>query len=121
MGYRELRPPPALAGLVECGWVDTDTTDGVFDVLPDGCMDVLWTGSRLLVAGPDSIAQPWRSVRGGSTAGLRFLPGALPSLVGVPAAELENTRVPLADLLLRPARAAAARLEAGEPPLPVLA
>ena len=121
MGYRELRPPPALAGLVECGWVDTTPSDGMLDVLPDGCMDVLWSGSQLLVAGPDNVAQPWRSVSCVTVAGLRFLPGALPSLLGVPAAELQNSRVPLADLLPRPARAAAARLEAGEAPLPVLA
>ena len=55
MDYRERPPPRALAGLVECGWVRTATSDDVVDVLPDGCMDLLWSGSRLLVAGPDTV------------------------------------------------------------------
>src|SRR5205809_453558 len=50
MSYRELRAPAALAGLVECGWTDTATADGAHQVLPDGCMDLVWTGADLLVA-----------------------------------------------------------------------
>ncbi|MDT7553252.1 MAG: hypothetical protein QOI16_1788 [Pseudonocardiales bacterium] len=121
MAYRELRAPQPLSRLVECGWVDTAEVDGVQAVLPDGCMDLLWTGSELLVAGPDTVTRPAPRKRGLTVAGLRFVPGALPSLLTVPAAELHNRSVPLADLLPRPARAAAARMEAGEAALPVLA
>lgn len=121
MSYRELRAPPALAGLVECAWVDTPTADGAREVLPDGCMDLVWTGAQLLVAGPDTVAHPGRRTRGVTVAGLRFLPGALPSLLGVPAAALHNDRVALAELLPGPAHAALARLEAGEEAVSVLA
>ncbi|MGW2930624.1 helix-turn-helix domain-containing protein [Streptomyces sp. NPDC001156] len=66
-------------------------------VLPDGCMDLLWTEGRLLVAGPDTHAhQP-----GGPAArwaGVRFHPGTAPALLGVPAYELRDRRVELADL-----------------------
>ena len=51
-------------------------------------------------------------------AGLRFLPGALPALLGVPAAALRNARVPLDELLPGPARGGAGpALEAGEDPV----
>jgi AraC-like DNA-binding protein len=121
MVYREQRPPPELVGLVECGWEDAAVADGPHEVLPDGCMDLMWTGTHLMVAGPDTVAHPGSRTRGVNVAGVRFLPGALPSLLGVPAVELHNRRVPLVELLPAPARAALARLEASEAPLPVLA
>lgn len=121
MAYRELRAPQPLTGLVECGWIDTAASDGVHAVLPDGCMDLVWTGSELLVAGPDTVARPALRERGVTTAGLRFAPGVLPSLLQVPAVELHNRRVALIDVVAAPSRAAVNRLEAGEAALPVLA
>ena len=111
MGYRELRAPAALAGLVECGWIATATADGAQQVLPDGCMDLVWTGAELLVAGPDTVAHHGRRRRGVTVAGLRFVPGALPSLLGVPAAPLHNRRVAArrAGARARPGRAGPAR------------
>ncbi|MFF2746534.1 helix-turn-helix domain-containing protein [Kitasatospora sp. NPDC058048] len=70
-------------------------------VLPDGCMDLLWTEGRLLVAGPDTRAfRPGPGLRG-PWVGVRLRPGAAPALLGVPAHELRDRRVELADL--RPA------------------
>ncbi|MFG3497147.1 helix-turn-helix domain-containing protein [Streptomyces sp. NPDC047928] len=79
-------------------WTTTGTADAVSvsPVLPDGCMDLLWTDGRLLVAGPDTHAHlpdtraPY--------AGVRFAPGDAPALLGVPAHELRDRRVDLADL-----------------------
>jgi AraC-like DNA-binding protein len=72
-------------------------------VLPDGCMDLLWTEGRLLVAGPDTHAyRPGPELRG-PWAGVRFHPGTAPALLGVPAHELRDLRVDLADLPLLPA------------------
>ncbi|WP_225640230.1 helix-turn-helix domain-containing protein [Streptomyces werraensis] len=71
--------------------------DGTGRVLPDGCMDLLWHDGRLLVAGPDTHAH----VDGGAAgpwSGIRFHPGTAPSLLGVPAHELRDRRVELADL-----------------------
>ncbi|MFK4102046.1 helix-turn-helix domain-containing protein [Streptomyces sp. NPDC019531] len=71
--------------------------DGAGRVLPDGCMDLLWNQGRLLVAGPDTRAY----VTGGapsSWVGLRFAPGSAPAFLGVPAHELRDLRVELADL-----------------------
>lgn len=66
-------------------------------MLPDGCMDLLWKEGRLLVAGPDTRAH----VTGGppvTWTGIRFPPGTAPALLGVPAHELRDRRVDLADL-----------------------
>ncbi|MEO3855036.1 DUF6597 domain-containing transcriptional factor [Acrocarpospora sp. B8E8] len=67
-------------------------------VLPDGCMDLLWTEGTLLVAGPDAEAFVTKVSAGTSFTGLRFAPGTAPAMLRVPAAELRNQRVPLADL-----------------------
>ncbi|MGC5360167.1 helix-turn-helix domain-containing protein [Streptomyces sp. DT24] len=67
-------------------------------VLPDGCMDLLWSGDRLLVAGPDTHAFEASDVGGGRFTGIRFAPGTAPVLLGVPAHELRDSRVDLADL-----------------------
>jgi AraC-like DNA-binding protein len=67
-------------------------------VLPDGCMDLIWTDGRLIVAGPDTQAYLPSANEGRHFTGLRFAPGSAPGLLGVPAHELRNTRVPLEDI-----------------------
>jgi AraC-like DNA-binding protein len=66
-------------------------------VLPDGCMDLLWSGGELIVAGPDTTAYVGSGPPATYT-GLRFAPGTAPGILGVPAQELRDQRVPLADL-----------------------
>ncbi|AVH61067.1 MULTISPECIES: helix-turn-helix domain-containing protein [Streptomyces] len=66
-------------------------------VLPDGCMDLLWHEGRLLVAGPDTRAHIPEGPPG-HWAGVRFYPGTAPAFLGVPAYELRDRRVELADL-----------------------
>ena len=96
VGYREFPPPPQLRELVECAWVVDGPPEPV-RVLPDGCMDLIRMFGRVVVAGPDTAA--FVDARGREPfVGLRFRPGALPRLLGVPAAELCNSRVPLIDL-----------------------
>ncbi|MEU1470300.1 DUF6597 domain-containing transcriptional factor [Streptomyces sp. NPDC005761] len=79
-------------------WTLTVPRGSVHPVLPDGCMDLLWIGGRLLVAGPDTHAEAPTGSDGGSYAGIRFAPGTAPSLLGVPAYELRDRRIALADL-----------------------
>jgi AraC-like DNA-binding protein len=90
--------------------------DGTGRVLPDGCMDLLWHDGRLLVAGPDTHAH----VDGGAAgpwSGIRFHPGTAPSLLGVPAHELRDLRVELADLWpAAEVRRASARVRAAHHP-----
>lgn len=69
------------------------------DVLPDGCMDLVWSGERLLVAGPDTRAHRAGPMPPGTSAlGLRLPPGAAPVLLGVPAHALRDERPDLADV-----------------------
>ncbi|MFI8210823.1 helix-turn-helix domain-containing protein [Streptomyces werraensis] len=90
--------------------------DGTGRVLPDGCMDLLWHDGRLLVAGPDTHAH----VDGGAAgpwSGIRFHPGTAPTLLGVPAHELRDRRVELADLWpAAEVRRASARVRAAHHP-----
>jgi AraC-like DNA-binding protein len=110
-------------------------------VLPDGCMDLIWSEGRLFVAGPDTRAHA--SGAGSAArryAGIRFAPGTAPAYLGVPAHELRDRRVDV-DCLWRGAdarrlteridaaadpaaeleRAAAALVAAAGPPDPLLA
>jgi AraC-like DNA-binding protein len=66
-------------------------------------MDLIRMDGRIVVAGPDTVASV--SPRDEDPfSGLRFRPGALPRLLGVPAYELRNDRVPLRDLRTQPPR-----------------
>jgi AraC-like DNA-binding protein len=95
--YRELAPPPALAGVLACVWTQTAGPAGRHHrVLPDGCADIVWlAGERLVVAGtatgPELVALP----PGSSTLGVRFRPGAAGRVLGLPASELLNQGPPL--------------------------
>ncbi|MGF1425773.1 helix-turn-helix domain-containing protein [Kitasatospora sp. LaBMicrA B282] len=71
---------------------------GVGSVLPDGCMDLLWTEGRLVVAGPDTRGYRLGPEVRGPWVGVRFFPGTAPGLLGVPAHEVRDRRVDLADL-----------------------
>ncbi|NLU69204.1 helix-turn-helix transcriptional regulator [Streptomyces sp. HNM0574] len=106
---RASRVPGAVA------WTGTGAPDGTTRVLPDGCMDLLLWNGRLVIAGPDSRPHVFAGTPGDRVTGLRFAPGTAPPLLGVPAHELRDRRVPLSDLWpaaeVRPLeeRAAAAR------------
>jgi AraC-like DNA-binding protein len=67
-------------------------------ILPDGCLDLIWDGQRLFIAGPDSVARWHDTPAGGGYAALRFSAGTGPALLGVPAAELRDRTPALADV-----------------------
>ncbi|MGX1756066.1 helix-turn-helix domain-containing protein [Streptomyces lydicus] len=111
-GYRERASRPAGAVV----WTRT-AVPSARPVLPDGCTDLIWSeGGRLLVAGPDTGphfpggavpgvlphgpgGSPGPAGTGGTPfVGLRFAPGQGLAVFGVPAHELRNRRVTLADL-----------------------
>lgn len=99
MGYREHRPADLLRGHASCLWTDEVEAARSQPVLPDGCMDLLWLDGELVVAGPDTGPRVARVRPGALLVGLRLRPGAGPLLLGdVPAAELRDTTVPVADL-----------------------
>ncbi|PRX46730.1 AraC family transcriptional regulator [Prauserella shujinwangii] len=93
--YAESPPPPRLSGVLRCLW---RSSVGRQLVVPDGCLDLVVAGDEVFVAGPDT--RPWRSALGEGTVvhGARFRPGHAPRVLGVPADELANRRVPLDEL-----------------------
>jgi AraC-like DNA-binding protein len=60
-------------------------------------MDLMRIDGRIVVAGPDTTAS-LHPRDGEPFVGLRFHPGVLPRLLGVPAAEVRNARVALTEL-----------------------
>jgi Helix-turn-helix domain len=95
VAYRELALPsdPFLA----CVWT-ADAPEGgdARRVLPDACVDVVWIGDRLVVAGP--ATGPVIARVGGPSVGVRFRIGAAGSALGLPARELLDATVPIADV-----------------------
>jgi AraC-like DNA-binding protein len=82
-------------------------------ILPDGCLDLVWDGRRLFVAGPDATAR-WHGSRAGTSyVALRFSGGLGPALLGVAAHELRGQTVGLEALWpSRPARGLFERIAA---------
>jgi len=70
-------------------------------ILPDGCLDLIWDGERLFVAGPDTSARTHQSPANTAYAALRFSGGLGPAILGVPAHELRDRTVELSDLWSR--------------------
>lgn len=96
MGYRELPPPTGLETVVACLW----RSDGpARRVLPDGCVDIVWTGSELIVAGPATRAVVPRVASGEPKLGVRFRVGAAGAALGLPAEELLDRSPRIADAL----------------------
>jgi len=96
--YREWKPPLALRDHLSCIWVNDLTQSSVNDfiVVPDGCVDILWNGGGLYVAGPDT-RPVLEAVRPVIVSGIRFRPGAAHLWLGAPLSEIRNSRVPLAE------------------------
>jgi AraC-like DNA-binding protein len=69
-------------------------------VHPDGAMDLMWIAGALVIAGPDTRTAP--AGVSGTVLGLRFPPGVATALLGLPAYELTDRRVPLTEIRTPP-------------------
>jgi AraC-like DNA-binding protein len=92
--YREQAPPPDLAPLLACVW--TTVAKGG-QILPDGCVDVVWDGASLRVAGPATIALD-APPPGVPVFGVRFRLGTAGAALGLPAEELADVSVPVGEV-----------------------
>ncbi|MDQ1645651.1 MAG: hypothetical protein QOJ50_1835 [Cryptosporangiaceae bacterium] len=100
---------------------DAEPSPAVARILPDGCMDLIWTGSALVLAGPDSVAHLTETPSGTGYAAIRFAPGTGPAVAGLPAAEVRDQRVPIGAIWSpADARAATGALAEATDPGPVL-
>lgn len=103
MTSEDMAPPAELASCVEAFWTRERAEEvAAHRVLPDGRIDILFTerarGCRLSVIGPMTRFLDVEAAPGDSHVGVRFQPGAAPSLLGCPAADLVDERLPLEDL-----------------------
>ena len=87
-----------LAGDLVTGWVAT--TEGHHQLVPDGCVDVLWVGNgSAWVCGPDTAAWSFTLPPGTPAVGVRFRPGRAGTVLGVDTGELRDRRVRLDDVI----------------------
>lgn len=93
VAYRERRAD----GLPATIWTGS-VAAGPSEILPDGCMDLIWDGDRILVAGPDSTVARHLTPAAATLTAVRFDPGVAPTVLGAPASEFTDRRVDLADV-----------------------
>ena len=77
-------PPPDLADHVACVWTSVSRGGVIF---PDGCVDLVWRGERLVVAGPATGPLPSDVPVGVPVFGVRFRLGVAGAALGLPAGE----------------------------------
>jgi AraC-like DNA-binding protein len=94
--YREDAPSAPLRDVVVCTWARDASPTRRDVILPDGCVDIVWDGESVFVAGPDTrpvLLDTLEAQRAHS--GLRFRPGVAPAFLGMPASEIRDQRVPI--------------------------
>ncbi|MDA0182271.1 helix-turn-helix domain-containing protein [Solirubrobacter phytolaccae] len=96
--YRELAPPDDVAESVACVW-ESVSSGGV--ILPDGCVDLVWGGEGLKIAGPATRAALGGVPAGNAVFGVRFRLGAAGAGLGIPAAEVADLSVDAEEVLGR--------------------
>jgi AraC-like DNA-binding protein len=100
MSVREHRPPTALAAWLDCVWERADARGEGARILPDGCIDVVFSPSRgLRLIGANTVAFISDVEPGEPVIGARLVPGAAPALLGVAAEPVLDRRPPLNELL----------------------
>ncbi|WP_053226854.1 helix-turn-helix domain-containing protein [Solirubrobacter soli] len=93
--YREFAPPPDLAPHVACVWASIHHGGVIF---PDGCVDLVWHGTHLVVAGPATGPASPDLAFGDRVIGVRFRLGVAGTALGLPAEEFADDAVPVADV-----------------------
>ena len=100
--YREIRPSARLQRYVECYWSQSRNDAGDYVVLPDGCVDILFTRIGTEPVGLTTVGLMTTPLKASSTTGqsyfgVRFRPGMASAFW--PGAELLMDQVkPLEDL-----------------------
>lgn len=109
--YAEVAPTPALREHFVCVWkhVIPDDHAGSIAVVPDGCVDLLWS-DRLVVVGPDITAANPDLASGATVLGMRFRPGAAAHWLGLPMTEIVGSQIDMLDIWGERARDITGRL-----------
>jgi AraC-like DNA-binding protein len=100
MSYREHAPGAALEPWLECLWERRGEAGPPVRVLPDGCIDIVWSsGSGAQVVGANTTAFIVPVHADTHVVGARMLPGCAPALLGIAAEGVLDARVAIAELL----------------------
>jgi AraC-like DNA-binding protein len=86
-GYREHL---VTSRVVCCTWEQRTTGAWEQRVVPDACVDLIWSGERLTIAGPDTRARLVALAPGTRMVGVRLRPGVAGAVLGLPAGELRD-------------------------------
>jgi AraC-like DNA-binding protein len=114
VSYTECR---ALSPLVACTWEQVTLTGQDHLVVPDACVDLIWSGERLSIAGPDTGPRMVMLEPGTRLVGARLRMGAAGSALGLPASEIRDLSPDAAEVLGKSIAAALLdRLHAGADP-----
>jgi AraC-like DNA-binding protein len=90
---------PSRHPLLACVWEQLPPADVEHQVVPDGCVDLIWLADRELVfAGPDTRVRSVALPAGRLTSGVRLRPGRAGAVLGRPAAELRDQHVPAEEI-----------------------
>jgi AraC-like DNA-binding protein len=87
--------------LVACTWEQVTAGGCAQRVVPDACVDLIWSGKRLSIAGPDTEARVVSLAPGSRLFGARLRPGTAGAVLGLPAAELRDVSPDAAEVLGR--------------------
>jgi len=119
--YREHPPAPALAPWLACTWERVGSGGPPVRVLPDGCIDIVWTqGVLTQIVGANTTAFLVPVAPGAHVVGARMRPGAAPSLLGIPGELVLDVRVPIDELLGSAGSRLGATLEGADQPVAAL-
>jgi AraC-like DNA-binding protein len=116
VSYREHAPDARLEPWLECVWQRRGTAGPPVRVLPDGCIDIVWSeGGGAQIVGPNTTAFLAPVDERARIVGARMLPGCAPALLGIAAEALRDARVPIAELLGDEGARLEEALDAGDP------
>jgi AraC-like DNA-binding protein len=121
MAYREHAPSDALSPWLACAWERRGDGGPPVRVLPDGCIDIIWSeGTGTYVVGANTTAFVVSLPPGARVAGVRMRPGAGAALLGVDAAALRDARIALEDVWDDDARVLEQRVQDAADPVAAL-
>ena len=91
-------PTAVLGRHVDRVWINELHGPTSIDIVPDGCIDIYWTGAGLQIAGPNTEALTITIPGAAGLAGIRFHPGVAGRWLGVSASELVDRHQPLEEI-----------------------
>jgi AraC-like DNA-binding protein len=107
--------------LVSCTWEQQIDAPHEQRVVPDACVDLIWSGHRLTIAGPDTRARLVALAPGTRMVGVRLRPGVAGAVLGLPATELCDEALDAGEVLGQEAtESLLAELHDGDDPHAVL-